>query len=208
MLAASPRFHLNCLFPTLFQPPMNLFTKHTSIVILSAMVVLAGCTKKPQRPDPSATVMGQQGGGGIGDGGASNLGALTDASAGGLTNRGDGVIETDDKIIGLLQPVYFDYDASGIKEGERAKITAAKDYLDKNPQHRILFEGHCDWRGTSDYNLSLGDRRANSAKQYLQSLGIPATRIEVLSKGSMDAKEGNDSEMAKDRRAEIVVLKK
>ncbi len=187
---------------------MQLFSKKLALVLLSAAAIFAGCSKKPQRPDPSATMMGQTNGGGLAGGGVGDLG-VTDASAAGLQERPPGVIETDDKIMGLLQPVYFDYDKSGIKESERAKIQAAKDYLDQNPQHRILFEGHCDWRGTGEYNLALGDRRANAARSYLQSLGVPANKIETLSKGSMDAKEaGTDEEMTKDRRAEIVILKK
>jgi peptidoglycan-associated lipoprotein len=185
---------------------MNHFVKKTSFILLSAFVVLSGCRKKPQRPDPSATVMGQQGGG-LGAGGLGDLGA-TDASAAGLQGR-EGVIETEDKIIGLLQPVYFDFDKSGINQAERAKLQAAKDYLDKTPQHRLLIEGHCDWRGTAEYNLGLGDRRANAAKEYLVSLGVAANRVETLSKGSLDAKEqASDGDMAKDRRAELVVLKK
>ncbi|MDX2187983.1 MAG: OmpA family protein [Opitutaceae bacterium] len=185
---------------------MNLFVKKTTFILLSAFVVLSGCRKKPQRPDPSATVMGQQGGG-LGAGDVGNLGA-TDASAMGLQNR-EGVIETEDKIIGLLKPVYFDFDKSGINAAERTKLQAAKDYLDQTPQHRLLIEGHCDWRGTAEYNLGLGDRRANAAREYLLSLGVAANRIETLSKGSLDAKEnGSDTEMAQDRRAELIVLKK
>lgn len=185
---------------------MNLFAKKTIVVVLSAFALFAGCKKKPQRPDPNATVIGQQNGGGLGGGDVGSMG-LTDGQN--QLQQREGVIETEDKIIGLIDPVYFDFDKYGIKEGERAKIQAAKDHLDKNPQHRVLFEGHCDWRGTGEYNLALGDRRANAARQYLESLGVPANRIEVLSKGSIDAKEaGTDAEMAKDRKAEIVILKK
>jgi len=186
---------------------MNLFSKKISLVLVSALIAITGCTKKPKRPDPSATMMGPQGGaGGINPSDAGGLGA-TDASAAGLTGR-DGVMEDKDTIRGLLQPVYFDFDKSGIKESERSKLQAAKEYLDKNPQQRLLLEGHCDWKGTAEYNLGLGDRRAGASKTYLEKLGVPAAKLETLSKGSLDAKDkASDDERAKDRKVELVVLK-
>ena len=187
---------------------MNLFSKTLSLSLLGAVVALTGCVKKPSRPSPGSTVLGQQGGGGLTDGSLLNNGGLTDASAQGLSGR-EGVLEDEFTIKGLIEPIYFDYDKSGIKESERAKIQAAKAELDKNPGYRILFEGHCDWRGTAEYNLTLGDRRAAAAKKYLETLGVPTAKIETLSKGDLDAKEnGADADMAKDRRAEIVILKK
>lgn len=184
---------------------MNLVSKKLCIVIASAACVLAGCSKKPARPDPAATVLGQAPGGG------SSTIAPTDLSVApgtDLTTRDPNIIEDANSIRGLLQPVYFDFDRSEVKQSERAKLQAAKDYLDKNPGARILLEGHADWRGTAEYNLSLGDRRANAAKRYLQSLGVPADRVESNSKGSLEsAKNADDATMAKDRRAEVVILK-
>jgi peptidoglycan-associated lipoprotein len=189
---------------------MNPFSKKLSILCLSAMVALAGCSKKPKRPAPSDTVLGQGGAGGLGAGlNPNDLGNLGDASAPGLQQRGEGVFEDENTIRGLLQPVYFDYDKSAIKAPERTKLQAAKDYIDKNPQYRLALEGHCDWRGTSEYNLGLGDRRAASAKNYLQQIGVPADKLETISKGDLEAKEnGSDDEMSKDRRVDVVILKK
>ncbi|MBS0662817.1 MAG: OmpA family protein [Verrucomicrobia bacterium] len=186
---------------------MKIALKKLALVIASAAFVFAaGCKKKPARPDPSATVLGPTTGGTVTP---ETLSPQADQSAAGLTQRDPNVIETDDMIKGLLQPVYFDFDKSNIKESERAKIQAAKDYLAKNPQHRILFEGHCDWRGTDEYNLALGDRRSSAAKKYLLSLGVAADKVESNSKGSLEAtKNGDDATMAKDRRAEIIILKK
>jgi peptidoglycan-associated lipoprotein len=186
---------------------MNLFSKSFSFALLSAVVALTGCVKKPSRPDPNSTVLGQNGGG-IGGGGVDPFGTLTDPTASDLSPRADGLYEEGDMIKGS-EPVYFDFDRAGIKESERPKLQKAKEYLDANPTHRVLFEGHCDWRGTAEYNLGLGDRRAAAAKKYLETLGIPAARIEVISKGDMDAIEnGSDADMAKDRRADIIFLKK
>lgn len=189
---------------------MNLLPKKLALLSVAAVLVFAGCTKKPVRPDPGATVLGPgTGGAGINptDIDAGGLG-LTDASAGGLSQR-DGVIETEDMIRGLIQPVYFEYNESGIRPSERSKLQEAQRHLASNPQHRILLEGHCDWRGTNEYNLGLGDRRAAAARQYLITLGVDASRIETLSKGDLEAIENaSDDQMARDRRAEIIILKR
>lgn len=155
-------------------------------------------------------MMGQGGGaGGLvpQDINAGSLG-LTDASASGLEQRPDGYYEDDQMIKGLLEPVFFAFDQSAIQPAERPKLQAAQEYLSRNPQHRLLLEGHADWRGTAEYNLGLGERRAGAARQYLTSLGVEASRIETSSKGDLEATENaNDTQMAQDRRVEIIILK-
>jgi len=84
----------------------------------------------------------------------------------------------------------------------------AKDYLAANPGTRLTLEGHCDWRGTAEYNLGLGDRRANAVKKYLISIGVAADKLEANSKGSLEAKPNADAAtMEKDRRVDLVVVK-
>lgn len=184
---------------------MNIASKKLILVVASAVLFAAGCSKKPKRPDPSATVLGPTGGGAINP---TDVNAPTDLSAQGLENREPDFDQYGQKR-GVIEPVYFDFDKSDVKASERPKLAAAKDYLDKNPDVRVLLEGHCDWRGTAEYNLGLGDRRANAAKKYLLSLGVAPDKVEVLSKGSLDAtKNADDATAAKDRRAEIVILKK
>ena len=196
-----------------FPISMSVFAKKLVLVLSIAAIGLTGCTKKPIRPDPSQTAMGP-GSAGYTDSSMLNpqdlntYDPLLDDSAYGLESRGNGVIETDDMIRGLLEPVYFDFDKSGINANERIKLDAAIVYLDANPSHSLLLEGHCDWRGTSDYNLGLGDRRAGAAREYLEIAGVASSRIETSSKGDLESMEnGGDSEMAQDRRAELVILK-
>lgn len=188
------------------------FSRKALFVLLSATVLLSvGCRKKPRR-DPSQTVISQTGqlnpndagqwGPGFNDTGVTDPNSL-------LENRGPGYSETEDMIRGLLQPVYFAFDQSAIAGPERAKLDAAKAYLDANPQYRLLIEGRADWRGTTDYNLGLGDRRANSAKQYLVTIGVADSKVEVLSKGDLEATENaSEDVMAQDRRADLVILKR
>jgi peptidoglycan-associated lipoprotein len=186
---------------------MKLVSIPFSLAVAGAVLVFAGCTKKPQRPDPSVTAIGLTPGGG-------NIAATppTDASfnpgAPGLSDRGDGFDPSGQNRTALqAQTVYFDYDKSDIRAAERAKLKVAKEYLDTHPGHKLLLEGHCDWRGTAEYNLSLGDRRANSAKRYLQSIGAAPDRLETLSKGSLEASKNADAAtMEKDRRVDIVVV--
>ncbi|OAM87746.1 OmpA family protein [Termitidicoccus mucosus] len=187
------------------------------IIGLGAFALLAaGCAKKPVRPDPSATMVGSGEGGVPGsDGGTLNVGSSFGAGGaggfgtldpnGGLGERSAAAAGAEQK--GLFGDVYFDFDQSAIKASERSKLQAAKDHLAQHPTARIRLDGHCDWRGTAEYNLALGDRRANSAKRYLTSIGVAADKIDTVSHGSLNATEkGTAAEMAKDRRVEIVVL--
>jgi len=185
---------------------MNTVSKKLCLALASAAFLLTGCSKKPTRPSPNQTVLGPNSGGQINP---SDVVSPTDASAAGLQDRlPDGAIDDGHTIRGLLGAVYFDFDKSSIAEKERPKLQAAKEYLEKNPGTRILLEGHCDWRGTAEYNLGLGDHRAASAKKYLGTIGVAADKLETLSKGSLEAaKNGDDAAMAKDRRAEIVIIK-
>jgi peptidoglycan-associated lipoprotein len=185
---------------------MNVISRKLCLVLVALAVVATGCTKKPQRPDPSATL--GMGGAGLTPSDINTLDPLLlDGSASGLQLR-DGVIEDAFTIRGLLESVYFDFDQSAIRADQRVKLAAAQEYLQQNPQHRILLEGHCDWRGTAEYNLGLGERRANSAQQYLITLGVSTNRIQTSSKGDLEAVENaTEAQMALDRRVELVILK-
>ncbi len=177
----------------------------TALVLASAALLFAGCAKKPQRPNPSQTILGPGAGAGLNPLAVDT--GLFDPSASGLESRGAGA-GSGEQLRGIVRPVYFDFDSAAIRVAERAKLTEAKAYLDANPGARLLIEGHCDWRGTTEYNMGLGDRRAAAVREFLGSLGIPASSIETISKGDLEASEGaSDSQMQQDRRAEIVVLR-
>jgi peptidoglycan-associated lipoprotein len=185
---------------------MKLVSKKLCLVLASAAFVLAGCSKKPARPDPNATMMGPQSGGS--NIAPSNLSTVSDLNTG-LAER-----DPFDPLTGqnrealAANTVYFDFDQSAIKPSEREKLKNAKTYLETNPGMRLLLEGHCDWRGTAEYNLGLGDRRANAVKKYLLSIGVAADKLEANSKGSLEAKTNADATtMEKDRRVDLVVVK-
>jgi peptidoglycan-associated lipoprotein len=105
--------------------------------------------------------------------------------------------------------VYFDFDRSAVPPGERSKIEPVADYLRNNRAHKLSVEGHCDERGTEEYNRSLGERRALALREYLVNLGISADRIRTITYGEdRPADPGHDdSAWSKNRRGEFVLLK-
>jgi peptidoglycan-associated lipoprotein len=84
---------------------------------------------------------------------------------------------------GLLAEVYFEFDKADIREQDRAALSKNADALKRFDFLRITVEGHCDERGTVEYNLALGERRARAAHDYLASLGVPAERLKTVSYG-------------------------
>jgi peptidoglycan-associated lipoprotein len=103
--------------------------------------------------------------------------------------------------------VYFELDSHSLDGEDRITLDAQAAWLARNPTVRVTIEGHADERGTREYNLALGDRRANAARDYLQSRGVAATRMQVISWGKeRPAVEGsNESAWAQNRRAVTVV---
>ena len=102
--------------------------------------------------------------------------------------------------------IYFDFDKSNIRDDARNGLKNNFDMLKSNPDMRVLIEGHCDERGTVEYNLALGERRARAAMEYLANLGISRDRMSIISYGKeRPAVLGsNEDAWAKNRRDEFV----
>ena len=109
-----------------------------------------------------------------------------------------------------LRPVFYDYDSSDVNDASRAILQANAAVLKKYPSWVVTIEGHCDERGTAEYNLALGERRAVSARQYLISLGIDANRLRTVSYGSEFPFDPGHNETAwgRNRRAHFVITAK
>jgi peptidoglycan-associated lipoprotein len=84
---------------------------------------------------------------------------------------------------GVLKPVFFAYDSIALSEEARATLQKNVDYLKRRASTKVLVEGHADSRGTNEYNLALGERRADAVRDYVVSLGIPTDRVTIVSKG-------------------------
>jgi peptidoglycan-associated lipoprotein len=109
-----------------------------------------------------------------------------------------------------LQTVYFDFDRSDIRPDQQGVLQGNAAAIQKHTDWKLItIEGHCDERGTEEYNLALGDRRATSAKTYLQNLGVSATKLTTVSLGaSQPAVAGHDeAAWAKNRRDEFLYSK-
>ena len=107
----------------------------------------------------------------------------------------------------LHQNIHFDFDSAQLTDTAKALLREKADWLKDNPGQSIIIEGHCDERGTTEYNLALGERRASAAKQYLQDLGIGAFRMTTVSYGEERPLDPGQNEAAysKNRRAQFVL---
>jgi peptidoglycan-associated lipoprotein len=110
----------------------------------------------------------------------------------------------------MLKDIHFDFDKYDIRPGDAEILKENAALLMKNPSVKIQIEGHCDERGTVEYNLALGERRANSAKRYLSSLGLTVNRVSTISYGKEKPLDPghNEEAWAKNRRDHFIVLSK
>jgi peptidoglycan-associated lipoprotein len=109
-----------------------------------------------------------------------------------------------------LDDVYFDLDKAEIREDSRATLQKDADWLKKWNSVAVTLEGHCDARGSAEYNLGLGSRRASSVKEYLVNLGVSAGRVTVVSKGKEQplCNDSNESCWQQNRRGHFVITAK
>jgi peptidoglycan-associated lipoprotein len=109
-----------------------------------------------------------------------------------------------------LKPVFFAYDSDALEDAARATMAANAEVLKKYASWVVTVEGHCDERGTAEYNLALGDRRAQAVKNYMVSLGIAADRLKTVSYGSeFPLVPGHDEQAwAQNRRAHFMLTAK
>ena len=108
---------------------------------------------------------------------------------------------------GFIRDAFFAFDASTLDSDAQAALTQTASWLRSNPQYRIRIEGHCDERGTEQYNLALGDRRAETAAAFLAAAGIDRSRIETVSYGEERPFEtwSTEEAWAQNRRAHILL---
>lgn len=176
---------------------MNGFRHHrwsfVAVTLLCFAVATSSCSKKDVKEDePSFSPT---------EGAAADAGGAADSSA--LGGAGDSFAGAAE-----LQTLYFEFDSYNLNSQGRDALKANAQWLTENPTATIQIEGHCDERGTTEYNLALGERRANAARDYLQKLGVDASRMSVISYGEerpLDPSSG-ESAWAKNRRAQFVIL--
>jgi peptidoglycan-associated lipoprotein len=159
---------------------MNLFTK--SLAVLSAVMLLTACETAPNS---------KSGANGSGSGGNPN------AVKGSQEDLADNVGDR----------VFFDTDSSSLSADAQHTLQKQSEWLKQYSAVNVTVEGHCDERGTREYNLALGERRANAVKKYLVSLGVGGKRISTISYGKeRPAVIGNDESAWSQNRRAVTVL--
>jgi peptidoglycan-associated lipoprotein len=107
-----------------------------------------------------------------------------------------------------LKDIFFDFDRYDLSSDARTTLRANAEWLKSNPAARVEIEGHCDDRGTNEYNLALGAKRAQSAREYLSTLGVAAARLSTISYGEEIpvCREASESCWRQNRRARFVII--
>jgi len=177
------------------------------VPLLVLTLFLVGCPKRPAgtgalAPAPSATPAPPAGPAGP----AASAGQPGRPGQAGQAAPGSMVRPGDFSPTPNLKTIYFDFDKYNLRDDARRMLDVNAEILRSNSDMNILIEGHCDERGTDEYNLALGERRGQAAREYLVRLGIDASRINVLSYGEeRPVAPGHDEESwALNRRGEFV----
>jgi peptidoglycan-associated lipoprotein len=145
---------------------MMKFSTGLKFTAVAAVLILAGCTTKPKETTEAPPV------------------AAPESSSAATTMQSNIIPgSAEDLRVNVGDTVHFDYDRYQLRDEDRSVLQRQAAWLQKYPQVRINIEGHCDERGTREYNLALGARRANAVKEYLVSLGVSSGRVETVSYG-------------------------
>lgn len=144
-----------------------------------------------------------------GDGGTQESTARVTVSNGGAQAPSEVSLSDEQAFAANMKDVYFDYDAYTVRAADQAALQADAAFLKQHPNIHFTVEGHCDERGSTEYNLALGDNRASSAKNALVQLGIPAASIRTISYGKEKpfCSESNEQCWQQNRRAHFVISK-
>jgi peptidoglycan-associated lipoprotein len=147
---------------------MTRFSTSLKLMAAAALIVLAGCTTKPPANTAPPPVEAPSAGG-----------------TAPVTTESSSIIpgSAEDLRVNVGDTVHFDYDRYELRDEDRNILQRQASWLQKYAQVRVSVEGHCDERGTREYNLALGARRANAVKEYLVSLGVSSGRLETISYG-------------------------
>jgi peptidoglycan-associated lipoprotein len=168
------------------------FGRPAKLLLAASLIAIGGCAKKPPKELPPAPV--------------DSSGPVQPATP---VNTAPAPGSQDDFVASVAADrIFFDTDKSDVDAADQATLQSQAAWLAKYPAKRVTIEGHCDERGTREYNLALGEKRANATKNALASLGVDASRITTISYGKeRPAATGSDEDAyAKNRRAVTVTI--
>lgn len=163
------------------------------MIALAASVAFAAGCSTTSNTDDSGAAMDKSGDSGVSTSGAADKGMM---KSGDMTKA---------DAMQLTNVFYFDFDKATVKPEAFADLSAHAKFLVNNPSVSVVLEGHADERGTREYNIALGERRAKAVSRYLSVQGVSASQVEVVSYGEeRPAMEGhNDASWSKNRRVEL-----
>jgi peptidoglycan-associated lipoprotein len=189
--------------------------RFTNLMVMGLVLsfIAVGCKTKKSGATPLPGA-GLSGSGGLGEGGklgTGDTGSTVDSSkfpGGGEAATFDPDQMNQDRAALAAQTVYFAYDSSTISPSEHSKLEAVASALNSDMSAKLLVEGNCDERGTEEYNRSLGERRALSAREALAGLGVDPSRVATRSYGEDRPAEAGQDEAAysRNRRDDFVLL--
>ena len=173
-------------------------TRATLIAVLSVLFITS-CAKKTKPDNADGTA-----GGGQDQAATENPGAVTDKD---MSYDAKG---SDSGKIDGLNTIHFAYDKAALTSEAKSKLSENAKWIKSNGNVTVQIEGHTDERGSAEYNLALGERRAKSVQSYLESLGVPKGRMSIISYGEEKpiARGDNEQAWAQNRRANFVPIAK
>jgi len=174
------------------------------IAIFSAAFLLAACETASTTSSDSASDSASSSAAGSSSASASSSDSSTSASS---SSSAANALSPAEKLAKVGNTVFFDFDSAALSYDAQVTLSRQAAFLQLNPEAVVVIEGHCDERGTREYNLALGDRRASAARDFLLAKGIDAARIRTVSYGKeRPAMLGSNEEAwAKNRRAATVL---
>ena len=174
------------------------------IAIFSAAFLLAACETASTTSSDSASDSASSSAAGTSSASASST---SSSSASSSSSSAANALSPAEKLAKVGNTVFFDFDSAALSYDAQVTLSRQAAFLQLNPEAVVVIEGHCDERGTREYNLALGDRRASAARDFLLAKGIDAARIRTVSYGKeRPAMLGSNEEAwAKNRRAATVI---
>ncbi len=190
---------------------MNMTTQHKALALVLSLGLIAGCSSTGETTedgvgDSGVSAVDQDGGstvyGGDDEGGVSSS-DMTEEERRAAEERAQ---SAEEEAMREITTFYFDFDTAEIKSEAREVLVAHARYLQANPNQNVRIEGHADERGTKEYNLALGERRANAVERFLIVNGASRSQTETISYGEEKpaVMESSESAWAQNRRVELV----
>jgi peptidoglycan-associated lipoprotein len=182
-----------CAGLKIFKGECIMLKRVSLITVLMASLVVVSCKSKPKTPEGSP------------EGTAGQMDPNITSQGTGETFEASG---SDSGKISGLSSINFDYDSSTLSTDSRRRLAENAEWIKSNANATVQVEGHCDSRGSVEYNIALGERRAKAVKGYLVSLGVESKRLTIISYGEEKPLVTGESEdaYAKNRRANFVPL--